>query len=387
MAAWLWIALAVAVTGLAWKKLAWLRAPVPLPMPLPPAPATWSGVVLRMLREGLFFETLFRANRWTWLFGWIFHASLLLVLVRHAWLFVDPAPAWTGPLLAAGAGLSAVLAASLAGLLARRLFVARVRYVSVPSDYLMLLLILVIAGTGALARPRRPALARPGPRVRPRSRAPRVAAPPPRPGALAAPRRGRAPRRAPPLQQAPPRARRLPDPHPPTAASRSRAAREVSGRRPGAPGSMSTLHTVNRSPFEHGALEGCLARVRPGSAVLLIEDGVLVALDGSRFASRLGALAGRRGRALRPRPGPRRPRGRARPSRSLRRGGRLCRVRRPRLPLRENGRVDLARNTHRASSRGRRAGGHGGRSGTGSAGRRPRIEPSSPAASAPPQGP
>lgn len=54
---------------------------------------------------------------------------------------------------------------------------------------------------------------------------------------------------------------------------------------------MSTLHTVNRSPFEHGALEACLARVRPGSAVLLIEDGVLGALDGSRFAARLAALA------------------------------------------------------------------------------------------------
>ena len=54
---------------------------------------------------------------------------------------------------------------------------------------------------------------------------------------------------------------------------------------------MSTLHTVNRSPFEHGALESCLARVRPGSAVLLIEDGVLGALDGSRFAPRLGVLA------------------------------------------------------------------------------------------------
>ncbi len=54
---------------------------------------------------------------------------------------------------------------------------------------------------------------------------------------------------------------------------------------------MSTLHTVNRSPFEHGALDACLARVRPGSAVLLIEDGVFGALDGSRFAARLEALA------------------------------------------------------------------------------------------------
>ena len=149
MAAWLWAAAAVAVAGLAWRIFAWLRAPVPLPMPLPPAPATWAGVVVRMLREGLVFETLFRANRWTWLFGWLFHAALLLVLLRHAWLFVDPVPAWTEPLLGAGKWLSAVLVASLGGLLARRLFVARVRYVSVPSDYLMLILILLIGGSGA----------------------------------------------------------------------------------------------------------------------------------------------------------------------------------------------------------------------------------------------
>ena len=149
LSAWLWAAAVVAVAGLAWKKIAWLRAPVPLPMPLPPAPATWAGVALRMLREGVLFETLFRANRWTWLFGWLFHAALFLVIVRHLWLFIDPPPLWAAPLLPAGKWLSAILVASLAGLLARRLFVARVRYVSVPSDYLMLLLILVIAGSGA----------------------------------------------------------------------------------------------------------------------------------------------------------------------------------------------------------------------------------------------
>ena len=54
---------------------------------------------------------------------------------------------------------------------------------------------------------------------------------------------------------------------------------------------MSTLHTVNRSPWEHCALEDCLARARSGSAVLLIEDGVLGALAGSRFAARLAAMA------------------------------------------------------------------------------------------------
>jgi tRNA 2-thiouridine synthesizing protein B len=37
------------------------------------------------------------------------------------------------------------------------------------------------------------------------------------------------------------------------------------------------LHTVNKSPFEHRALESCLKFARPGSAVLLIEDGVYAA--------------------------------------------------------------------------------------------------------------
>ena len=149
MAAWLWAAALVAVAGLACRTVAWVRAPVPLPMPLPPAPATWAGVALRMFREAVLFETLFRASRWTWLFGWVFHAALLLVLVRHAWLFADPVPVWVGPLLGAGKWLSALLLGSLGALLARRILVARVRYVSVPSDYLMLLLILTIAGSGA----------------------------------------------------------------------------------------------------------------------------------------------------------------------------------------------------------------------------------------------
>jgi tRNA 2-thiouridine synthesizing protein B len=37
------------------------------------------------------------------------------------------------------------------------------------------------------------------------------------------------------------------------------------------------LHTVNKSPFEHRALETCLKFARQGSAVLLIEDGVYAA--------------------------------------------------------------------------------------------------------------
>lgn len=38
------------------------------------------------------------------------------------------------------------------------------------------------------------------------------------------------------------------------------------------------LHTVNKSPFERNTLKSCLAYAKPGSAVLLIEDGVYAAL-------------------------------------------------------------------------------------------------------------
>ena len=37
------------------------------------------------------------------------------------------------------------------------------------------------------------------------------------------------------------------------------------------------LHTVNKSPFEHKALETCLSHARQGSSVLLLEDGVYAA--------------------------------------------------------------------------------------------------------------
>lgn len=37
------------------------------------------------------------------------------------------------------------------------------------------------------------------------------------------------------------------------------------------------LHTVNKSPFDHGALGTCLRFARKGSALLLIEDGVYAA--------------------------------------------------------------------------------------------------------------
>lgn len=44
---------------------------------------------------------------------------------------------------------------------------------------------------------------------------------------------------------------------------------------------MSILHTVNKSPFERNSLEACVRLAAKGGAVLMIEDGVYGAMQGT----------------------------------------------------------------------------------------------------------
>lgn len=43
------------------------------------------------------------------------------------------------------------------------------------------------------------------------------------------------------------------------------------------------LHTVNKSPFDRNSLESCLRLSREGHAILLFEDGIYAALQGTRW--------------------------------------------------------------------------------------------------------
>lgn len=47
------------------------------------------------------------------------------------------------------------------------------------------------------------------------------------------------------------------------------------------------LHIINKSPFQTSTLESCLALAQPGSALLLIEDGVYAATVGSAAEARV----------------------------------------------------------------------------------------------------
>jgi tRNA 2-thiouridine synthesizing protein B len=47
------------------------------------------------------------------------------------------------------------------------------------------------------------------------------------------------------------------------------------------------LHLINKSPFERNALDSCLRMATPGSAILLIEDGVYAALAKAAHAEKI----------------------------------------------------------------------------------------------------
>ncbi len=147
-----YLATATLVVGVGRKIAIYARTPAPLKIPTTPAPTTRSGVVARIFREVVLFESLFKSSKWTWIFGWTFHFGLLLVLLRHMRFFTDPVWFWVNMLQSAGIYAGYAMVFGLLGLWARRIFVDRVRYISAPSDHLMLGLILAIAGTGLLMK-------------------------------------------------------------------------------------------------------------------------------------------------------------------------------------------------------------------------------------------
>jgi len=138
-----------------------------------------SGVFMRMVLEIFLFRSLFRntkaafnrneKNRLTYsweIFLWVgalaFHYSFLVVLIRHLRFFLDPVPSclkfleFFDGILQIGlpgvfiSGVVLLLAAFF--LLARRIFDAKVSYISQAADYFPLFLIIGIAASGISMR-------------------------------------------------------------------------------------------------------------------------------------------------------------------------------------------------------------------------------------------
>jgi len=138
----------ILIGGLSYRIYTYAKTPAPLKIPTMPAPTTQNGVRLRMLKEVTLFYSLFRANKWIWLFGWLFHLGMVLVLFRHLRYATDPV--WDIVVIMQPIGLYMAFAMlfGLMGLWVRRIFVERIRYITNPSDHLILGLLVLIVLTG-----------------------------------------------------------------------------------------------------------------------------------------------------------------------------------------------------------------------------------------------
>jgi len=152
------------------KSLPWIKAnPLENPSGTP-------GVLARMAGEILLFRSLFRntkfdlsgdrlgydSAKWLWFFALVFHWSLFVILVRHLRFFLEPVGPWvTGLALLDGfleisspplflTNIAILLGLSF--LLLRRLLSAKLRYISLFSDYFAVLLLGGIVATGILMR-------------------------------------------------------------------------------------------------------------------------------------------------------------------------------------------------------------------------------------------
>ena len=186
-----YIAIISFIVGFAVRVFRWGRSAVPYVIPttcgqqksLPwikdaktDNPSSYAGVIGRMALEVLCFRSLFRNNKvtkkggdiymgsakWLWLFALIFHWSMLLVVLRHFRLFLDPVPGW----VMAIEGLDGMfqigmpvlyltdllLVGALTFLFLRRVVLPRIRYISLTVDYFPLFLLLGIAITGICMR-------------------------------------------------------------------------------------------------------------------------------------------------------------------------------------------------------------------------------------------
>ncbi|HDK37950.1 MAG TPA: nitrate reductase [Thiolapillus brandeum] len=139
----------VLVVGLAYRIWVYAKVPAPLRIATTPAPVTKGGVVLRMFREVAFFESLFKSNKLLWLFAVLFHFGLLLVLIRHLRYFINPVPTIVELMQPFGKYAAFAMIVGLLGLWARRFVIDRVRYISAPSDHLILALLVLIGISGA----------------------------------------------------------------------------------------------------------------------------------------------------------------------------------------------------------------------------------------------
>ena len=147
-----YLAIAVFVVGFLIRVWKYATTPDPLKIPQTPAPVSSPGVVRRMVAEVTLFKSLFNGNKVIWLFGYVFHLGLLLALLKHYRFAFDYSPSWLVYLTTYERYAGLIMLGGLLMLFLLRLVVDRTSFISVMTDYVLLLLLIAIAGSGLLLK-------------------------------------------------------------------------------------------------------------------------------------------------------------------------------------------------------------------------------------------
>jgi nitrate reductase gamma subunit len=115
---------------------------------LPKRPSTITTWVLTV-RDVVLFWRLLKVNPTLWFGEYMFHATFLLVTLRHLRYFMEPVPPWVWNLQLPGLIAGYVLPFSLVYILIVRSCSEREKYSS-PANMLLLALLLAISGMGVL---------------------------------------------------------------------------------------------------------------------------------------------------------------------------------------------------------------------------------------------
>ncbi len=143
-----YISCAVFLGRLIWHALSWIKAEK-RPSVCPGVEGISAGTMAEALLDMIFFRRLFKTNRVLWIASWAFHISLLLIILRHAWYFMDPVPDFIILMEPAGIKAGYVLPFSLMLLLLLRMAAGRDRYISQYNIFLITVLFM-ISVTGLL---------------------------------------------------------------------------------------------------------------------------------------------------------------------------------------------------------------------------------------------
>lgn len=187
-----YISFFIFLSGFIYRILKWASSPVPFHIPtvsgqqksLPwiapdntDSPYTTGGVIKRLALDILFFRPLLRNEKveleapyrllfkpsiLLWLGAMSFHWSFLIIVLRHSRLFLEPVPSiivFLQRLDSVLQGLFPIIyisdifiLASLSYLFIRRIIYPQIKYISICSDYFVLLMIFGIAASGVIMR-------------------------------------------------------------------------------------------------------------------------------------------------------------------------------------------------------------------------------------------